>query len=305
MRLVRDLQQVNCKSQYSVVTMGCFDGVHLGHQKLIQRVLAVAKDKQYHAWVVSFEPYPVEVLNAAHVPVRLTRWREKYEILQQQGITNMLCLHFNKQLAQMSAENFIDVLVKQLRLKHFIVGEDCHFGKDRKGNINLLKRYSKILDYHLEVIPKVSLSGKRVSSTLVRTALAQGDLSYVQELLGRPFELMGRVIHGKKLGRQLGYPTANLLLRRNHQGCSGIYLVKVIVAQQYYDGVASIGMRPTVNGREALIEVHLFNYNASLYGRLLRVQLLKKLREEQCFDSVAAMQQQIERDIVLAQTYCS
>ena len=304
MQLIRDLTTHISQANGAVITLGCFDGVHLGHQRLMQRVVTKAKAQQRNAWVITFEPYPVEVLSQQGVPYRLTRWREKYEIIQQVGITHMLCLRFNTILAEMSAEDFLkNILVKQCHLKHVIVGDDCRFGKNRQGDISMLKQFSQQLGYELEVISSLNTSVGRISSSRVRKALATGCLDQVEALLGRPYQLMGRVVHGEKLGRELGYPTANIPLRRSYQGISGIYIVSVQLDQHVYRGVANIGIRPTVGGTVPLLEVHLFDFHGELYGRLLRVQLLKKIRDEVKFDSVTIMQQQMQQDVKEAMAY--
>ncbi len=282
-----------------VITMGNFDGVHLGHQHLLSVCRQAARSYQCPSMVVTFEPLPREFFSADRAPARLTRLREKLCLLRRHGMDVTWVLPFNARLAGMDAEQFIEHSLRRTKARAVVVGEDFRFGKGRKGDVAMLTEAGKL--YGFEVLPQPGqcLDGQRISSTAVRQALANGQLEQARRLLGRNYFMAGRVLEGNRLGRTLGYPTANLALGRRRSPLHGIFAVRVAVGDEpcHRPGVASLGSRPTVDGsgREWL-EVHLFNFTGDLYGRHLQVEFCHFLRPEQRFDDLAALTAQMHRD---------
>lgn len=272
------------------LTIGNFDGVHRGHRALIDRVVAKAREAKLTACVLTFEPHPREFFAGEAAPARLTRLRDKLDLLAQAGVEHVHIARFDARFAALSAERFIaDVLVRGLAVQWLLVGRDFRFGARRTGDFATLQNRG----FELEAMPDVQFEGKRVSSSAVRAALKAGDLHEAERLLGHPYTISGRVAHGTKLGRALGFPTANIVLRRPPP-LAGIFVVEV---DQLGPGVASVGKRPTVNPVSIpLLEVHLFDHDADLYGEHLRVRFLQKLRDEQKYDGLPALQAAIARD---------
>ena len=277
------------------LTIGNFDGVHRGHRALIDRVTAKAREAKLTSCVLTFEPHPREYFSPDAAPPRITRLRDKLELMAQAGVQRVHVARFDARFAALPAEKFIsDVLLRGLGVQWLLVGRDFRFGAKRAGDFSTLQNHGLAV----EAMPDVQFEGKRVSSSAVRTALAAGDLAGAERLLGHPYTISGRVAHGAKLGRGLGFPTANIVLRRPPP-VSGIFAVEV---DRYGRGVASVGRRPTVNPVAIpLLEVHLFDHpkndhDGDLYGEHLRVRFLKKLRDEQKYDGLPALQAAIARD---------
>jgi riboflavin kinase/FMN adenylyltransferase len=285
------------RSRRCALTIGNFDGVHRGHRALIERVIAKARDISVPSCVLTFEPHPREFFAGARAPARLTRLRDKLELLEAAGVERTHVARFDARFAALTAERFIDeVLVGALGVRWLMVGRDFRFGAKRAGDFSTLQGRG----FEVEAMPDVQFEGSRVSSSAIRAALAAGDFALAQRLLGHPYTLSGRVAHGRKLGRQLGFPTANIVLRRAPP-LSGIYVVD---AGRYGPGVASVGLRPTVNPVEVpLLEVHLFRETRDLYGEHLKVRFLKKLRDEHKFDDLGALRDAIARDAAQAREY--
>jgi riboflavin kinase/FMN adenylyltransferase len=272
------------------LTIGNFDGVHRGHRALIDRVGAKAREAKLTSCVLTFEPHPREFFAAAAAPARLTRLRDKLELMAQAGVERVHVARFDAGFAALPAERFItDVLVRGLGVQWLLVGRDFRFGAQRAGDFATLQNQG----FALEAMPDVQFEGKRVSSSAVRAALKAGELADAECLLGHPYTISGRVAHGAKLGRALGFPTANIVLRRPPP-LTGIFVVEV---DKRGPGVASVGRRPTVNPVTIpLLEVHLFDHDGDLYGEHLRVRFLKKLRDEEKYDGLPALQAAIARD---------
>ncbi|HEX7053789.1 MAG TPA: bifunctional riboflavin kinase/FAD synthetase [Burkholderiales bacterium] len=283
------------------LTIGNFDGVHRGHRALIERVVAKARELELASCVLTFEPHPREFLTPERAPARLTRLRDKLELLAQTGVARVHVARFDARFAALPAERFVaEHLVRGLGVRWLLVGRDFRFGAGRSGDFARLEALGRRHGFALEAMPDVEWQGERVSSSAVREALAAGDLARAERLLGRRYALTGRVAHGAKLGRSLGFPTANLALRRPPP-LAGIYVVEV---DGYGPGVASVGRRPTVNPVAApLVEVHLLERDEPLYGRLLRVTFLKKLRDEAKFDGLAPLREAIARDAAEAREF--
>ncbi|HEX9397681.1 MAG TPA: bifunctional riboflavin kinase/FAD synthetase [Burkholderiales bacterium] len=285
----------------SALTIGNFDGVHRGHRALIDRVIAKARELRLTSCVLIFEPHPREYFAADEAPARLTRLRDKLELLAQAGVERVHIARFDARFAAMPAARFVDeVLARGLRAAWLLVGRDFRYGARRSGDFASLEQAARSHGFALETMPDVTDGDARVSSSAVRAALARGDLRGAERLLGHPYTISGRVVHGAKLGRDLGFPTANIVLRRPAP-LSGIYIVE---AGTYGRGVASVGRRPTVNPVAIpLLEVHLFDCDRELYGEHLRVRFLEKLRDEEKFDGLDALRAAIAGDVRRAREY--
>ena len=298
MEFIRGRQNIAPKHHGCVLTIGNFDGVHLGHQTVLRQVIAKAQELKLPSMVMTFEPQPLELFAGEKAPARLTRFREKYQQLKRVGLDRLLCVTFNAHFAQLSAEEFVRcLLVEQLGVKFLVVGDDFRFGLNRSGDFAFLVESGKRWGFEVVSTQSFCVQAQRVSSTAIREALSHDDLSLAAELLGRPYSICGRVSHGRKLGRTIGFPTANIPLHRPIAAVSGVYAVEVLgLSDQPLLGVANIGRRPTVNGTRAQLEVHLFDFNADIYGRYVEVVLRHKLRNEIKFESFGALKAQIERD---------
>jgi riboflavin kinase/FMN adenylyltransferase len=298
MELVRGLYNLHGAGPGCVATIGNFDGVHLGHQAVIRQCTQKAAELGLPVTLITFEPQPREYFEPHATPARLTRLREKIIALQQYGVERILCLPFNAHLAGLEADAFInEILVEGLGVKYLVVGDDFRFGKRRAGNFSLLQQAGAQYGFEVASMHTYSLDNARVSSTRVRDALMQGDLAAAERLLGRHYAMSGRVAHGDKRGRTIGYPTANVFLHRAQSPLSGVFAVQMEgVASGPVAGVANVGSRPTVDGTRALLEVHLFDFDRDIYGRYVQVSFLKKLRDERRFESFEALRQQILLD---------
>jgi len=293
-------------SSRSALTIGNFDGVHRGHQAMLARTVARARDARLQACVLTFEPHPREFFTPATAPARLTRLRDKLELMAAAGVERVHVARFDAPLASLGADPFVEAYVARgLRAAWLLVGRDFRFGARRSGDFALLERLAGRHDFELEAMPEVALQGERVSSSAVRAALAAGDLASAQRLLGRPYAMSGRVAQGEKLGRELGFPTANIALPKRAP-LAGIFVVECQLEGEarWRPGVASVGRRPTVNPTAApLLEVHLLDYAADLYRRHLTVRFLRKLRDERKYDDVPALRAAIAGDAAQARSY--
>ena len=289
-----------------VLTIGNFDGVHRGHQALLAQLRAKSEATGLPAAVLTFEPHPREYFAHEDRPRRLTSLREKILLLEGQGVDRLYIGRFNQKLAGLTAEAFIeDVLVHGLGVRHLLIGDDFCFGKGRKGNFAMLQAAGDKIGFGVESMHTFRHDDERVSSSAVRAALAEGDMPHAARLLGRPYSISGRVMHGDKIGRTIGFPTANIQLKHRSPPLMGIYTVSVDgLADRPWPGVASVGVRPTINdaGRPTL-EVHLFDWNTECYDAHLRVNFLKKQRDEERYDSLDALTAQIARDAEEARAY--
>ncbi len=302
MQLVRGLHPRLVDSRGSSVAIGNFDGVHLGHQALVSEARARAQASGATATVLTFDPHPREYLDPGGAPPRLMRVTEKCLALAGYGVERLIVMRFDERLRQLAPAAFIEqVLVDGLRARHVVVGEGFRFGCGRAGSVATLAAAAPAAGFELVTVPAVEVDGARVSSTRVRAALAAGDLASTERLLGRRFVLCGRVIAGARLGRELGFATANIRLHRARLPLGGIFAVQVRGADGgARDGVASLGTRPTVNGVEPLLEAHLFDFAGDLYGRRLSVEFVAKLRDEEKFPSLEALTEQMHRDAARA-----
>jgi riboflavin kinase/FMN adenylyltransferase len=305
MQLVRGLHNLRPQHRGCVATIGNFDGVHRGHQAILARMRERAAELGVPCCVVIFEPQPREFFAPDTAPARLSRLRDKLALLAAEGVDRVLCLAFNRRLRELSAAEFVQkVLVDGLGVQHLEVGDDFRFGCDRAGDFAFLAQAGAREGFTVEAATTVELDGVRVSSTGVREALAAGDFALAEHLLGRPFQIVGRVLHGQKLGRLLAAPTANIQLKRCRVPLSGVYLVSTEIDGRPWPGVANIGVRPSVAGDgRAHLEVHLLDFAGDLYGRRLTVAFHHKLRDEQRFASLEALKTAIAADIAAARAH--
>jgi riboflavin kinase/FMN adenylyltransferase len=302
MQLVRGLQNLRPQHRGCVATIGNFDGVHRGHQAILARLRERADELGVPSCVVIFEPQPREFFGPDTAPPRLTRLRDKLALFAAAGVDRVLCLSFNRRLRELSAAEFVQtVLLQGLGVQHLEVGDDFRFGCDRAGDFAFLQQAALVEGFTLEAASTVEIDGLRVSSTRVRESLAAADFPLAERLLGRPFQISGRVLHGQKLARQFGTPTANVQLKRHRVPLTGVYLVTVELDGKPWPGVANIGVRPTVQGDgNAHLEVHLLDFVGDIYGRRLTVAFHHKLRDEQRFASLEALKTAIHADVAAA-----
>ena len=305
MELIRGLHNLRPGHRGCAVTIGNFDGVHLGHQAVIRRLGERARALGVPSLVMLFEPQPLEYFRPDAAPARLMRLREKLAALRAQGVDRVLCVRFGARFASVSAEAFMgQVLRDALGARLVLVGHDFRFGNRRRGDIDMLRRAGPDHGFEVDTAPTFALEGERVSSTRIRAALADGDLEAAARLLGRPYRICGRVAHGDKLGRELGVPTANIRLFRRRAPLAGIFAVTLEgVEHRPLPAVASLGTRPTVGGTALLLEVHLFDFERDIYGAQVAVEFHRRIRDERRFESLDALRAQMGRDIEAARDY--
>ncbi len=289
----------------SAVTIGNFDGVHRGHQLVICQLRRVAAAAGLPTVVIIFEPQPIEFFAPDKAPKRLARFRDKIAYLKAQHIDYLLCLHFDADLAALSAKEFVQrILIDSLQTRHLVIGDDFHFGRQRQGNFSFLQQNSERFGFRVDETETLLQDGDRVSSTRVRECIQQEDFKRAAELLGRPYSLSGRIAHGKKLGRQLGYPTINIKMGDKTLIVKGIFAVQVKgIDNQPLRGVASIGTRPTVNGVDTILEVYILDFDRDVYGYRVEVEFLHKIRNEEKFDSLDELTAHIAQDTAKAKAF--
>ena len=300
MRLVRHIDDLpfDDLATGSVVTIGAYDGLHLGHVQLLDRVRAASAQRGLPSIVMSFEPTPKEFFAAASPPARLMRFREKFEALESCGVEIFYCPRFDAQMRNISADDFIRrILIHGLGARHIVVGDDFQFARRREGTLEHLQRASRALEFSIEQVPSVIVEGIRVSSTAIRDCLWEGEMQRATALLGRPYRMSGKVVRGEKLGRSLGYPTANVDLRRRQSAVMGIFAVRVNgLGPKPLDAVASVGDRPTFGGAKPILEVHIFDFDEDIYGEYIHVDFISRLRGQEKYDRVEDLVAQMHRD---------
>ncbi|ASL81399.1 MULTISPECIES: bifunctional riboflavin kinase/FAD synthetase [Serratia] len=305
MELIRGIHNIRARHHGCVLTIGNFDGVHRGHQALLEQLKQQGQRLGLPVMVMIFEPQPLEMFAADKAPARLTRLRDKANYLAQAGVDYLLCVKFDPRFAANTAQAFVvELLVEKLGVKFLMVGDDFRFGAGRQGDFPLLQQAGKEYGFDVVSTPTFREGERRISSTAIRTALSEDDLPLAETLLGHPYSISGRVVHGDELGRTIGFPTANLPLKRLVAPVKGVYAVEVYgLGPQPLPGVANIGTRPTVAGVRQQLEVHLLDVTMDLYGRHIEVVLRAKLRNEQRFASLDALKQQIANDVVTARKF--
>jgi riboflavin kinase/FMN adenylyltransferase len=281
-----------------ILTIGNYDGIHLGHQALINKLTLMSKNLNLESAVMTFEPHPREFFSLKDSPQRIISLREKLEFFDSKNIDRVYVIKFNKDFSLLSGEDFTDNLQNQINVKKILVGKDFRYGKNRDSGVEEIKQSG------IEVIAldEVKYLSQRVSSTIIRNALADGDFKLTKELLGRYYFISGKVVHGKKIGRQLGFPTANIHIHHKQPPLSGVFAVKL----DNMFGVANLGTRPTVSGEKKIyLEVHILNFSDDLYGKHVRVNFLKKIRDEFHFPTIEALKSQIKLDIQATKDFIS
>jgi riboflavin kinase / FMN adenylyltransferase len=289
----------------TALAIGNFDGVHRGHGALLGRLVELARQYSLPPTILTFEPHPREFFAPASAPARLTTFREKIELLAEAGVEQAMICRFNAEFAALTAEQFVErVLVRGLQVEHLIVGDDFRFGKGRLGDFAMLQAAGSQFGFTVEAMGSVTVDGERASSSGVRAALAAGDMAHAARLLGRPYIIDGQVAHGEKIGRQLGFATANIRIKHNPLPMAGVFAVQVSgLGEQPLPGVANLGVRPTVGGTRPLLEVHLFDFDRDIYGKHISVRFVHKLRNEQRFPNFDALKAQIAADAAAARLF--
>ena len=303
MQTIRGLHNLQPEHRGNVVTIGNFDGVHLGHQAIIAQLKKQAEAHNVPATLITFQPNPQAYFAGDKAPAKLTGFHDKIQLLAHYGVDRVICIPFNKKLADLSAHAFIEnILLQGLHTKYLVIGDDFRFGKNRQGDFHLLVKMSKSAGFSVENSPTYRVREQRVSSTAVRQALSQADLPRARELLGRTYFISGKVCHGDKRGRSIGFPTANIRLKQQIAPTNGVYAVKITGLEDTHYGVANLGVRPTVNGSLYLLEVHLFDFKQTIYGQRIRVHFEHFIRPEQKFDGLENLVAQITRDTETAKS---
>ena len=289
----------------TAIAIGNFDGVHRGHGALLERLCDVARESRLPPTILTFEPHPREFFSPVSAPARLSTLREKLELLADAGVEQAMVCRFNKAFAALSADQFIEqVLIGGLRARHLIIGDDFRFGKGRAGDFALLQVAGRQFGFSVEAMGSITVDDERVSSSGVRAALAAGDMEHAARLLGRPYIIDGKVTQGQQLGRQWGFPTANIRIKHNPLPMTGVFAVEVGgLGDKLLPGVANLGIRPTVGGTRPLLEVHLFDFDRDIYGAHISVRFVHKLRNEQRFPNFDALKAQIAADAATARAF--
>jgi len=301
MQLIRGLHNLK-KHSGSVVTIGNFDGVHVGHEKIISRLVETAKTLGLPSVLISFAPTPQCFFGREQAT--LSNFKEKHQLLSRLGVDKHLLIYFNQSFSELEAKDFIQqVLLDKLNMKHCLIGDDFRFGRGRQGDLKLLQSLSSTNDFSVENTQSVLCNDCRASSSEIRTLLTQGDLGDAAQMLGREFSINGKIIHGHKKGRTIGFPTINIPIKRKISPVLGVFATTVEIDGVVYQGVCNIGNRPTVNGTKILLEVFLFDFDRDVYGLEAKVVFKHKIREEEKFDNFEALKQQIELDTQQAKAY--
>jgi riboflavin kinase/FMN adenylyltransferase len=300
MHLIRGLSHLEPFKNGCVLTIGNFDGLHLGHRAVIKKLAERGEALGLPVVIMIFEPQPLEYFLGDNAPTRLMRLREKVIEFAKLPVDNLLIMRFNRYFTNCDAEQFIDdILIKKLNVKHLVIGDDFHFGKARRGNFAMLKEKGKLYGFSVEDTGSYQVAGLRISSTLIRDALGEGDLAQAKKLLGHCYSICGRVAHGDKRGRTMGYPTANIRMFRKNTPVNGVFAVTMTgIDGLEFEGVANVGARPTVDGgSKVILETHLFDFDKEIYGRYVEVHFKQKIRNEVRFQSLEQLKAQITKDV--------
>ena len=305
MQIINGLEHAQNIVLPAAATIGNFDGVHLGHQAILDKLNVTAKQLNLASMLITFEPSPQEFFLGANSPARLTRLQEKLALLEHLKLDYVVILAFESWLANKNAKQFVgEILQQKLQVNYLLVGDDFRFGKNRLGNFSLLQAMADEKSFRVERNPTITLHTERVSSSRIRLALENGELATAERLLGRPYSMLGQVAIGQQRGRTIGFPTANIFLKRHRSPVLGVYAVKVYgLNKEVVYGVANVGNRPTVDGTRSLLEIHLFNFSEDIYGQNIQVEFCHKLRSEQHFANIDLLKQQIAKDSAQASDY--
>ena len=302
MKIYRSIQDYD-EDKRSVVTIGTFDGIHLGHQKILSRLIKSSKNKDLNSVVLTFFPHPRIILNKYNEVKMIDTLDEKIIHLNEIGIDSLVIHPFDKNFSLLSANQFIkDFLVDKLKIKHIIIGYDHRFGKGREASVTDLKNYADDYDFTVEEIKAQEIEKITVSSTKIRNSINQGDIKTTEKYLGRQFNLTGKVVKGDGLGKKINYPTANIFIEETYKIIpkDGVYLVETIIKNKLFNGMMNIGHRPTIGTNVKSIEVHLFNFNKDIYGEVISIKMISKIRDEKRFSSIQALKEQLVKD----ENYC-
>ena len=285
-----------------VITIGNFDGVHLGHQKILKKTIQRARALNGVSAVYTFHPHPLKIVRPEAEPLPITTFEEKVRLIEAMGIDCLICENFNRQFAEQPPEEFIkNIIVDRIRPREIIIGHDYAFGKNRKGSIDLLQKMGEIFHFKVQVIDNITIKNSPVRSTTVRRLITLGKVSLADKLLGRPYSLSGRVQHGRH--RRIGFPTANLSPGTSLIPKNGVYATRTQTPFGVFNGIVNVGHNPTFDNDRLTIEAHLFNFNQNLYGRDITIQFIKRVRGEKKFSDVSALVKQIERDIAFTKRF--
>ena len=302
MKIYRSIEDYN-EVKRSVVTIGTFDGIHLGHKKILSRLIKSSKNKDLNSVVLTFFPHPRIILNKYNEVKMIDTLDEKIIHLNEIGIDSLIIHPFDKNFSLLSANQFIkDSLVDKLKIKHIIIGYDHRFGKGREASVTDLKNYADDYDFTVEEIKAQEIEKITVSSTKIRNSINQGDIKTTEKYLGRYFNLTGKVVKGDGLGKKINYPTANIFIEETYKIIpkDGVYLVETIIEDKLFNGMMNIGHRPTIGTNLKSIEVHLFNFNEDIYGKVISIKMISKIRDEKKFSSIQALKEQLVKD----ENYC-
>ena len=302
MKIYRSIEDYD-EDKRSVVTIGTFDGIHLGHQKILSRLIKSSKNKDLNSVVLTFFPHPRIILNKYNEVKMIDTLDEKIIHLNEIGIDSLIIHPFDKNFSLLSANQFIkDFLVDKLKIKHIIIGYDHRFGKGREASVTDLKNYADDYDFTVEEIKAQEIEKITVSSTKIRNSINQGDIKTTEKYLGRSFNLTGKIVKGDGLGKKINYPTANIFIEETYKIIpkDGVYLVETIIEDKLFNGMMNIGHRPTIGTNVKSIEVHLFNFNEDIYGKVISIKMISKIRDEKKFSSIEALKEQLVKD----ENYC-
>jgi riboflavin kinase/FMN adenylyltransferase len=302
MKIYRSIEDYD-EDKRSVVTIGTFDGIHLGHQKILSRLIKSSKNKDLNSVVLTFFPHPRIILNKYNEVKMIDTLDEKIIHLNEIGIDSLVIHPFDKNFSLLSANQFIkDFLVDKLKIKHIIIGYDHRFGKGREASVTDLKNYADDYDFTVEEIKAQEIEKITVSSTKIRNSINQGDIKTTEKYLGRSFNLTGKIVKGDGLGKKINYPTANIFIEETYKIIpkDGVYLVETIIEDKLFNGMMNIGYRPTIGTNVKSIEVHLFNFNEDIYGKVISIKMISKIRDEKKFSSIQALKEQLVKD----ENYC-
>ena len=302
MNIIEDIERIDHPYKNPVITIGNFDGVHIGHQALFHQVIEKARALQGTSIVMTFEPHPARVLKQNNHPPLITLYEQKIELIEKAGIDILICIHFTREFASIPAKEFIEkILVDRIGTKAVVVGKDYTFGKNREGNLDLLKTYGKRIGFEVIVVREIQMSNNsedKISSTRIRELISDGKVAESQKLLGRHYQIRGTVMTGRdRGGRLLGFPTANINLYDELSPKTGVYAVTVECKGSKYKGVANIGYSPTFDDRIFTVEAHILDFNDDIYGQKIRVNFIKRLRDEKKFLNISELSKQIKKDI--------
>ena len=312
MFLIRDIHNIDFfnkkfASKPLIATIGNFDGLHLGHKEIIKKMKSIGDKDNLQSLVIFTEPHAKEFFaeqkDLPEQPTRISPWRDKCKRLNDNNVDYAFFLRFNKKLQRMSPEEFIDEILSKLNIKYLMVGDDFKFGKERSGDFDFLANWGETNEIEVARIPTYSFEDRRVSSTWIRECIANGDFDLAEKLLDRRYTFSGKVVFGNRLGRTIGIPTANIWVPKSNLPIRGVYAIKAIVKGETFNGIANMGVRPTVGGTSPVLEIHIFDFNKEIYGERIEVEFFKKIRNEQKFENLEKLKEQINSDIEKTRKY--